>query len=150
MIDTAARKVVAHWAMAGCEEPSGLAYAADVHLLIAACANGKAEVVSSTSGKVLGSVAVGEEPDAAFYDAQRHLAYVPSGGKGTLSVLAIRGPKEAALIQTVRTRLGARTGALDPKTGKVYLPSAEYEAPAQPAGRPRMKSGTFSILVVGR
>ena len=107
-------------------------------------------MVSSTSGKVVASVAVGDEPDAAFYDAQRHLAYVPSGGKGTLSVLALRGPKDVALVQTVQTRLGARTGALDPKTGRIYLPSAEYDAPAQPGGRPRMKPGSFAVLVVGR
>ncbi|MDR7114472.1 hypothetical protein [Caulobacter sp. BE254] len=150
VIDTAARKVVAHWAMAGCDEPSGLAYAADVHLLIAACANGKAEVVSSVSGKVVASLPVGEEPDAAFYDAWRHLAYVPSGGTGTLSVLAVRGPKDVVLVQTLQTRLGARTGALDPKTGKVYLPSAEYDSPSQPGGRARVKPGSFAILVVGR
>ena len=150
VIDTAARKVVARWAMAGCEEPSGLAYAADVHLLIAACANGKAEIVSSTSGKVVASLPVGEEPDAAFYDAARHLAYVPSGRKGTLSVIVVRGPQDVAVVQTVQTRPGARTGALDPKTGKVYLPSAEYEASAQPGGRPKMKPGSFAVLVVGR
>jgi YVTN family beta-propeller protein len=150
VIDTATRKVVALWAMAGCDEPSGLAYAADVHLLIAACANGKAEVVSSVSGKVVASLPVGEEPDAAFYDARRHLAYVPSGGTGTLSVLAVRGPKDVVLVQTLQTRLGARTGALDPKTGKVYLPSAEYDSPAQRGGRARVKPGSFAILVVGR
>jgi YVTN family beta-propeller protein len=150
VIDTAARKVVAHWAMAGCEEPSGLAYAADAKLLIAACANGKAEVVSSISGKVVTSLPVGEDPDAAFYDAQRHLVYVPSGGEGTLSVIAVRGPKDLALLQALKTHLGARTGALDPKTGKVYLPSADYDAPEQAGGRPRIKSGSFAVLVVAR
>lgn len=150
VIDTAARKVVAHWPLAGCEEPSGLAYAADARLLIAACSNGKAEVVSSTSGKVVAALAVGEAPDAAFYDAQRHLAYVPSGGAGTLSVITVGGAKALAVIQTLQTRPGARTGALDPKTGKVYLPSADYDAPEQAGGRPRMKSGSFAVLVVGR
>ena len=150
VIDTAARKVVAHWAMAGCEEPSGLAYAADVHLLIAACANGKAEVVSSTSGKVVASLAVGKEPDAAFYDVERHLAYVPSGGEGTLSVIAVRGPTDVAVVQKAATKSGARTGALDPATGKVYLPSVDYDPPAQPGGRRVAKSGTFSVLVLGR
>jgi YVTN family beta-propeller protein len=149
VVDTAARKIVARWAMAGCEEPSGLAYVAEDRLLIAACANGKAEVASSTSGKVVASLAVGEEPDAAFYDAARHLAYVPSGGKGTLSVIAVRGPQDVAVIQTVQTRLGARTGAVDSKTGKVYLPSAEYDASAQPGGRPKMKPGSFAVLAVG-
>ncbi|WP_165186686.1 YncE family protein [Caulobacter soli] len=150
VIDTAARKVVAHWAMAGCEEPSGLAYVADDHLLIAACANGKAEVVSSTSGTVVASLAVGEEPDAAFYDAQRHLAYVPSGGDGTLSVIAVRGPTDVAVIGKMATKPGARTGALDPVTGRVYLPSADYAPPAQPGGRRVAKSGTFAVLVLGR
>ncbi len=150
VIDTAARKVVARWPMAGCEEPSGLAYAADAELLIAACTNGKAEVVSATSGKVVASLAVGEEPDAAFYDAKRHRAYVPSGGDGTLSVIAVRGPNDVAVIDKATTKPGARTGALDPATGKVYLPSADYDPPAQPGGRRVAKSGTFTVLVLGR
>lgn len=150
VIDTVARKVIAHWPMAGCEEPSGLAYAADAKVLIAACANGKAEVVSSTSGKVVTSLAVGEEPDAAFYDAQRHLAYVPSGGEGTLSVIAVRGPTDVAVVGKAMTKLGARTGALDPKTGKVYLPSADYEQATQPGGRRAVRIGSFAVLVVGR
>ncbi len=150
VIDTAKRKVIAHWAMAGCEEPSGLAYAADSKLLIAACANGKAEVVSSTSGKVVASLPVGEDPDAAIYDPERHLAYVPSGGEGTLTVISVGAPKGLAVLQTLKTQLGARTGAVDPKTGKVYLPSAEYDSPAQAGGRPRIKSGSFAVLVVGR
>ncbi len=150
VIDTAARKVVGHWAMAGCEEPSGLAYVAEHRLLIAACANGKAEVVSSTSGKVAASLTVGEEPDAAFYDASRHLAYVPSGGEGTLSVIAVRGPADVAVIDKVTTKAGARTGAVDPATGKVYLPSVDYDPPAQPGGRRVARSGTFAVLVVGR
>jgi YVTN family beta-propeller protein len=150
VIDTAARTVVAHWAMVGCDEPSGLAYAADVRLLIAACANGKAEVVSSVSGKIVASLPVGEEPDAVFYDAQRHLAYVPSGGAGTLSVIAVHGPTDVAVIETVATKPGARTGTFDPQTGKVYLPSADYDPPAQPGGRRSAKSGTFSVLVLGR
>lgn len=150
VIDTAARKVVAHWAMAGCEEPSGLAYAADSKLLIAACANGKAEVVSAATGKVVSTLPVGEDPDAAIYDAQRHLVYVPSGGQGTLTVLSIAGPKDLAVLQTVKTQPSARTGAVDPKTGKVYLPAAQYDPPAQAGGRPRMKPGSFAVLVVGR
>jgi hypothetical protein len=47
--------------------------------------------------------------------------------------------------------------ALDPKTHKIYLAAAKFEAPAeqpagQPAGgrgRPRMIPGTFKILVYG-
>lgn len=150
VIDTQSRKVVAHWPMAGCEEPSGLAYAADAKLLIAACANGKAEVVSSTSGKVVTTLKVGEDPDAAFYDARRRLAYVPSGGDGTLSVIAVRGPRDVSVIGRVATKPGAGTGALDPATGKVYLPSTDYEPPAQPGDRRVARAGSFAVLVLGR
>lgn len=150
VIDAKARKVVAHWPMAGCEEPSGLTYAADAKVLIAACANGTAKVVSPATGKVTASLAIGEKPDAAFYDAQHHLAYIPSGGDGTLSVIAVRGPTDVAVIDKVATKVRAKTGAVDPATGKVYLPSADYDAPAAPNGRPSMKPGSFAVLVLGR
>jgi YVTN family beta-propeller protein len=150
VIDAKARKVVAHWPMAGCEEPSGLAYAADAKVLISACANGTAKVLSSTSGKGIASLTIGEKPDAAFYDARRHLAYIPSGGDGTLSVIAVRGPMDVAVIDKVTTKIGARTGALDPVSGKIYLPSADYGAPATPGARQSMRPGSFAVLVLGR
>ena len=150
VIDAKARKVVAHWPMAGCEEPSGLAYAADAKVLIAACANGTAKVVFPATGQVTASLAIGEKPDAAFYDIQRHLAYIPSGGDGTLSVIAVRGPTDVAVIDTVTTKVGAKTGAFDPSTGKVYLPSADYDAPATPGARRSIRPGSFAVLVLGR
>jgi hypothetical protein len=48
----------------------------------------------------------------------------------------------------VKTEVGARTGALDPKTGKLYLPTASYGAPVTPGGRPLSLPGTFHIVVV--
>jgi YVTN family beta-propeller protein len=150
VIDAKARKVVAHWPMAGCEEPSGLAYAADAKVLIAACANGTAKVVSPATGKVTASLAIGEKPDAAFYDAQRHLAYIPSGGDGTLSVIAVHGPSDVKVIDKVATKVRAKTGAVDPATGKVYLPSADYDPPSAAGGRPSIKPGSFAVLVLGR
>jgi hypothetical protein len=40
---------------------------------------------------------------------------------------------------------------LDPTAGKIYLPTAEFEAPKPGAKRgPPMKPGTFMILVVAR
>ena len=47
------------------------------------------------------------------------------------------------------TQRGARTGTVDLKTGKIYLPAAEYVMPT--AGqRPEPKPGTFQILVLDR
>ena len=56
-----------------------------------------------------------------------------------------------AVLQTVKTARGAKTLGLDSETGKIYLPTADFEMPAAGAtGRPKAKPGTFKILVVSR
>lgn len=150
VLDAAKRKVVDHWAMPGCEEPSGLTYAAKSKLLISACANGVAKVVSTVDGKVVATLKIGPKPDAAFFDATRGLAYIPSGGDGTLSVIAVRGPRDVAVVGKVQTQPGSRTGTIDPASGGVYLPSAKFDAPAKPGGKPAQQPGTFAVLVLGR
>lgn len=145
-IDVAGRKVTRRVKLAGCEEPSGLALTRQ-GTLIAACANGIAKSVDSATGTVLGDIAIGPRPDATLYDAQRDRAYIPSGGDGTLSVI----DTSAALprkIDTVVTQTGARTGAVDPATGNIYLPAARYPA-SKGEERPKAVPGSFEVLVVG-
>ncbi len=150
VIDMASRKVTDHWKMAGCEEPSGLAYAAKAKVLISACANGVAEAVSAVDGKIVSTLKIGPKPDAAFFDAKRDLAYIPSGGDGTLAVIAVRGPHDVAVIGKVATQLGSRTGTIDPVSGRVYLPSAKFDAPAKAGERPAQQPGSFAVLVLDR
>jgi YVTN family beta-propeller protein len=150
VIDMAARKVTAHWKMDGCEEPSGLAYSAKAKVLISACANGVAKAVSAVDGKIVSTLKIGPKPDAAFFDASRDLAYIPSGGDGTLAVIAVRGPHDVAVVGEVATQAGSRTGAIDPTSGKIFLPSAKYDAPAKAGERPVQQPGTFAILVLDR
>jgi hypothetical protein len=54
------------------------------------------------------------------------------------------------VIDTVATAKGARTGAVDPKTGKIFLPAARYAPSAQSGGWPIMVPGSFQVLVVVR
>jgi len=58
------------------------------------------------------------------------------------------------VVQSVETMSGARTMALDAKTGKIYTVSAKLGAPpATPAGghvRPTALPGTFTVLVIGQ
>ncbi len=145
MVDIAKRQVVRRTALPGCEEPTGLGLTARGDL-IAACANGVAKVVDTKSGRIRADIAIGLRPDAAFVDDARHRAYIPSGGDGTLTVIDTRRAPKA--IATVPTQKGARTGAVDPGTGKVYLPAARYEA-AVGTARPKLVPGSFEILVVG-
>jgi DNA-binding beta-propeller fold protein YncE len=148
VVDLKTLKVVAHYAMPGCQRPTGLAYV-EGDRLVSAC-NGRAEILSAVDGRVIASLPIGAGPDAVMYDPKRHIALIPSGRTGTLAVIALDGSKDNTVVDTVTTQLGARTGAVDPKTGKVWLPTANYAPPAQPGGRPTTVPGTFQVLVLDR
>lgn len=145
-LSLATRKVLRRIALPGCDGPTGLAYAAD-GVLISACGNGVAKLVRAADGKLLGDIAIGPRPDGAFVDPGRKRAYVPSGGDGTLAIIDTSGPLPRK-VATVQTQRGARTGAVDLESGRVYLPAARYDAPPAPGQRPKMVPGSVEILVV--
>ena len=149
VLDTKSRAVVGRYPLSGCQGPTGLAYAADAGVLIAACANHVAKVIRATDGADLATLTIGAGPDAVIYDPVRRLAFVPCGRDGVLEEIAVRGPTEVAVIQTVATEVGAKTGAVDPQTGKLYLPAAKYGPPPAGGGRPPALPGTAEIMVVG-
>ncbi len=149
VIDLAKRKVVARWPLAGCKGPTGLAYV-EGSRLISACANGVAKIIAAGSGKDLATLKIGARPDAVLQDHARRLAYIPSAMSGTLAVIALSGPANNTVIDSVPTQLGARTGAVDEKTGRIYLPTAQYVLPAAAGQRPTTKPGTFQVLVLDR
>jgi hypothetical protein len=74
---------------------------------------------------------------------------------GTLTVLHEDAPDSYSLVQTVPTAFGARTIALDAKTGRVFLSTGKFgDAPAPTGDNPRPRRsgipGSFEVLVVGR
>ena len=78
-----------------------------------------------------------------------------NNGEGTLTVVGPGLDGKYGPLETVATRKGARTMALDAKTHRVFLVTAEFgpapEATAeQPHPRPVVKPGTFTLLVFGR
>jgi DNA-binding beta-propeller fold protein YncE len=145
-IDIVRRTVTRRIPLAGCEHPTGLAYLRSGALL-SACANGVAKLTRASDGRPLGDIAIGPRPDGAFADETRHRAYIPSGGDGTLAVLDTSGPLPRK-IATVSTEVGARTGAVDPSTGTVYLPAAKFGPPPAGGGRPPLIPGSVELLVV--
>ncbi|WP_242126559.1 gluconolactonase [Sphingobium sp. Sx8-8] len=135
-------------ALPGCEAPSGLALDASHHRLISACANGKAAIVDARARKLTALVDIGVGPDAVILDAMRNLAFIPAGKDGLLDIFSLASPTKVEHVGRVTTQPGARTGALDPKTGIIYLPTAKFGPPTQPGGRPVAVPGSFHILVV--
>ncbi|MBK7403859.1 MAG: hypothetical protein IPJ41_04290 [Phycisphaerales bacterium] len=117
------------------------------HRLLSACANQKMVVMESDSGKALATVAIGEGVDGAEFDPAGFA--LASGGDGALTVIGT-ADGAFAVSESLTTAPRARSMAIDPKAHRVYLPTAEFEAPmAGGTGRPAMKPGTFRIVVVG-
>jgi YVTN family beta-propeller protein len=135
-------------ALPGCEGPTGLGYDAPHDRLISACGNGKAAIVDAHQRKVVAMLDIGHGADAVIVDAARRLAFIPGGEDGVLDILSLDGPGGIAVTDRVTTEIGARTGALDPATGALYLPTARMTPPAKPGARPSPVPGSFHIIVV--
>jgi DNA-binding beta-propeller fold protein YncE len=143
--DARARKVVGHYKLGACEEPTGLAYDADNGRLFAACANRIAAVVAADIGVLIASLPIGVGPDAAVFDPVSHRVFIPSGRDGKLTVIDADALK---VLGTGETRTSARTAAIDVKTGRIYLPSAGMGPPATAGGRPVAVPDSFAVLTV--
>jgi YVTN family beta-propeller protein len=144
VLDTVRRKVAARFPLAGCDGPTGIAFDSAAREIVSACANGVA-IVSSPDGHRIAQVPIGKGADGAAYDASRHVVLIPAGRDGNLTVLRLR--PTASSIAQVQTAASARTIALDPSTGRAYLPSATL-APAVGKERPKPVPGTFRTVVV--
>jgi DNA-binding beta-propeller fold protein YncE len=149
VVDLASRRVTARYDLPGCVRPTGLAYV-DGDRVISDCGNGGVDILDASSGHAIASFKVGGFPDAVIYDDRRKLAFVPSALAGTLSVIALSGPSNNTIIDTVPSQIGARTGTVDPKTGRVFLPTAQYVLPVPAGQRPTTKPGTFVVLELDR
>jgi DNA-binding beta-propeller fold protein YncE len=133
--------------LTGCEGPTGLAIDPQTSLALSACANGKAALVDLQARRVVDLVPIGAGPDTVIWDAAHRRFLVPCGKSGTLSVigLADRRPVVEAAAETEQS---ARTAALDPVTGRVYLPAARFAPPVPPERRGAMVAGSFHIVVM--
>ena len=105
-------------------------------------------MMDSTSGKVIASVPIGPGVDGSAFDPGTGFAFA-SCGDGTTTITHEDSPDKLTVVQTLTTERGARTMAIDPKTHKIYLPSAKFEAPAEGQRRGKMVPGSFKILVYG-
>jgi DNA-binding beta-propeller fold protein YncE len=125
-VDTRTGMVDATWPVTACESPHGLAIDTDSHRLFTSCANSKLLVVNALSGAIVSTVPIGKHTDAAAYDPRTKRVF-SSNGDGTLSVIQQQGADHYKSLGEVVTQLGARTMALDPKAGRIFLVTGEYK-----------------------
>jgi len=135
-----------------CVEPTGMAIDIEHQRIFSGCHNKVMTVLDVRSGKVIASVPIGEGVDANAYDPETGLIF-SANGDGTLTVVREAAPGKFE-TETILTQRGARTMALDTKTHKLYLPTAEFApAPEAAAGAPKQRASfitnSFVVLVVG-
>jgi YVTN family beta-propeller protein len=150
-VDTQEGKVVARWPMAACDAPTGLAFDWKDERLFAVCHNATMMVLDAKTGKIVKEVASGAYADAANFDAKEKLVY-SSNGEGSLTVVHEDTPDTYTVLGKFDTMKGAKTMAVDHKTHRVYLVSAQFgPAPAatadNPHPRPPILPDTVKVLV---
>jgi YVTN family beta-propeller protein len=147
-IDAAKATVLKKYPLTGCDGPSGLAIDAKNRRLFSVCGNRVMAVSDPDAGKVLATPAIGAGADGAAFDPGTGYAF-SSNGDGTLTVVQETGGKWDVL-DNIATERGARTIALDEKTHRVYLPTAQAGPPPAAGGRAPFLPDSFKILVVGK
>ena len=145
--------IKSRWKIAPGEEPTGLALDTKTKRLFSVCHNGWMMVVDSEKGNVVAQVPIGKRVDGVVFNPKTKRAF-SSNGEGTLSVVEEVSANEFKLVETIKTEVGARTIAMDTKTGHVFVITAQYgETPAAtaevPNPRPKVVPGTFMILEYG-
>jgi YVTN family beta-propeller protein len=149
VVDIKNGKVVDRWSIAPGEAPTGLAYDPASKRLFAGCGDNKMLIVlDAVSGKIVRQLAIGDGCDGVAFDPSTKTIYT-SNGEGNMSVIKELSPDQYTLEATVTTKRGARTITIDEATHKIYLPTADMQAPAKPDERPKMIPGTFQVLVFG-
>ena len=142
--------VLNRWPIAPGESATGLALDKKTNRLFAGCDNKMMVVMDATNGKVITSLPIGDGCDGVAFDADSKNIYT-SNGEGTMTVIHEDNANKFTVLENIATKRGARTITLDKNSHLIYMPTADFEAqePGQ-KGRPKMKPGTFQVLVVGK
>jgi DNA-binding beta-propeller fold protein YncE len=158
VVDTKTLAVTARYPLGDKHTPAGLAMDTQTRVLFVACRNPASLVMmNADTGAVLDTIPIGLGNDGLVFNPATHEVFA-SQGDGTLAVVKENSATSFTLEQTLPTQTGAKTLALDTKTGHIFLIAAEY-GPV-PADAPPLSNGliargpmlpdSFTILEVGR
>ena len=120
VIDPMARKVVSRYSISPCEKPKGSAIDSDDHVLFVGCSNRLLAVMNLADGHLIATVPIGRFVDVVAWDAALHRVYT-ANGSGSMTVVERQGEGLYKVVDTVRTRPGGHTLAIDAVTHRVYV-----------------------------
>jgi DNA-binding beta-propeller fold protein YncE len=134
VVDVKTLKVLTRYDLgADAGEPGGLGLDAKNHILFAMCASPNVcVVVNALDGKVLATLPIGNGTDGGGFNAHTMEAW-SSQRDGTLTIIKENSPTSFVVEQTVQTKSGCKTSALDTKNDRIVLICTERAAAAAPA-----------------
>jgi len=139
-----------------CQEPHALAFDAAHERLFAACSNFKLVVLNAGTGQTAAVVPIGPGADAIAYDPNRGIIYSANGGgDGSLTIIQQDVTDTYSVVETLPTRQNARTIAVNPSDGSVYLVAvisgATLSSPPVTGSNLTVRpiDASFQVLVVG-
>ncbi len=133
-INSRTLNVEQRWPTAPCASPSSIAMDRPNRRLFIGCRSKVMAVMNADTGKVVATLPIGDHVDATAFDAESRLVF-NSNGEGTITVIRQDSPDKYSVVENVKTLPKAKTMALDPKTHRLFLSTAE--------------AGQFEVLVVG-
>jgi DNA-binding beta-propeller fold protein YncE len=134
-IDAQNLKVDQRWPTGPCASPSSMAIDRANRRLFIGCRSRVMAIMDADTGKVITTLPIGDHVDATAFDAESRLIF-NSNGEGTVTIIQQETPEKYSVVQTVKTLPRAKTMALDPKTHRLFLSTAE--------------EGQFEVLVLER
>lgn len=142
-IDTETLAVTARWPLPGCLSPHGMGFDARTGRVFTSCVDGSLVVVDAADGRLVATLPIGRGSDAVAVDPGRRLVF-SSNGDGTLSVVRIIDASHFSQTRSIPTQPGARTMAVDPRSGRVFLVTADVAS----SGPPRLPGSSPSYAFV--
>ena len=114
-------------------------------------------MMNADTGAILGTLPIGMQNDGVLFNPATNEALAATGD-GHLTVIKQDSPGHFAVEQTLDTLPGAKTIALDRKTGHIFVMTVDYgpvPADAPPPVPGRIQRGpalpdTFKIIEIGR
>jgi DNA-binding beta-propeller fold protein YncE len=150
-IDVKQVKVLERWPVAPCEAPASMAMDGKNRRLFIGCNSKVMAVADADSGRIITTVPIGDHVDATKFDPETKLIY--NANRSSVTIIHQDSPDTYSVVQTLDTLPMTNTMALDPKTKKIYLSTAQFEKKQAQitGGKPQqvMLPGTFMVLVYG-
>jgi YVTN family beta-propeller protein len=153
-VDIKALKVTKTTHISGCEEPASMAFDPTSRRMFIGCSNHVLAIVDPYSGKTITTLPIGEHVDATVFEPKSRMIFT-STGDGVLSVVHQDSADKYRLVENAITMRGAKTLALDSKTGKLFSATVENipltaTAPPSPIGKVAYEPGPFVVIEISR